>query len=118
MKMEDVRQAFKVIQPVLKKDGFAKIPTVKLDDVGGLEHIKAKLKQEIIMPLRQQSRFKKMNVEVRGGGILMYGPPGCGKTMIAKAIANEANASFITVKGPELLSKYVGESEESVRRVF
>lgn len=59
-----------------------------------------------------------MNFEVSGGGILLYGPPGCGKTMIAKAIANEANANFITVKGPELLTKYVGESEEAVRKVF
>ena len=88
------------MQPILKKDGFAKIPSVKLEDVGALENIKEELTQEIIMPLREQEKFKKMNFEVSGGGILLYGPPGCGKTMIAKAIANEANANFITVKGP------------------
>lgn len=84
---------------------------MKLEDVGALQNIKEELTQEIIMPLKEQEKFKSMNFEVNGGGILLYGPPGCGKTMIAKAIANEANANFITVKGPELLTKYVGESE-------
>lgn len=108
--IEDFRAAAKEVQPILKKDGFAKIPTVKLEDVGALQNIKEELTQEIIMPLKEQEKFKSMNFEVNGGGILLYGPPGCGKTMIAKAIANEANANFITVKGPELLTKYVGES--------
>lgn len=61
--------------------------------------------------MRSREKFRKLNFDINGGGVLLYGPPGCGKTMLAKGIANEANVNFITVKGPELLTKYVGESE-------
>jgi ribosome biogenesis ATPase len=68
--------------------------------------------------MREQDKFKLLNFDIQSGGVLLYGPPGCGKTMLAKAIANAVRANFIIVKGPELLNKYVGESEQAVREVF
>jgi ribosome biogenesis ATPase len=83
------------------------IPDVTLDDVGALGPLKDELIKSIILPIQEREKFKKMHVPL-SAGLLLYGPPGCGKTMLAKAIANAAKANFITVKGPELLSKYVG----------
>lgn len=103
-----IRNALKFIQPILKKEGFTDIPTTTLDDVGGLDKLKIQLEREIIVPIRQQAKFKEMNFDIQSGGVLLYGPPGCGKTMLAKAIANAVRANFIIVKGPELLNKYVG----------
>lgn len=114
---EDFKNALILVEPLCKREGFTMIPDVTFDDVGALGPLKDQLIKSIINPIKYRKEFKTMNVPL-SAGLLLYGPPGCGKTMLAKAIANAAKASFITVKGPELLSKYVGESEESVRKVF
>lgn len=114
---EDIAKALKEIQPTGKREGFATIPMVSWDDIGALEDMKKELRDNIILPILEPKRFEAFNIN-SPAGVLLYGPPGCGKTMLAKAVANAAKANFISVKGPELLNKYVGESEKSVRQVF
>jgi peroxin-6 len=96
--------------------GGAQIPTVQWADVGGLASAKRDLLDTISLPLAQPSLFPP-GLRVRGG-VLLYGPPGTGKTLLAKAVATECGLSFLSVKGPELISPYVGESEKNVREVF
>jgi len=115
--MDDFLEALKNIEPSAMREVLVEIPNVRWDDVGGLEHAKQELREAIEWPLKYPEVFRTTNIKAPKG-ILLYGPPGTGKTLLAKAVANEANANFISVKGPELLSKWVGESEKHVRDMF
>jgi transitional endoplasmic reticulum ATPase len=113
----DFNGAMKRITPSAMRDVVVQVPDVKFADIGGLENVKQELKEMIEFPVKYAALFEDMGT-VPPKGALLYGPPGCGKTMLAKAIANECSANFISIKGPELLDKYVGESERAVRQVF
>ncbi|TFK45370.1 AAA-domain-containing protein [Heliocybe sulcata] len=113
----DFLLALKQVQPSSKREGFATIPDVTWAEVGALHGIREELHMAIVQPIRRPEVFRAVGIEA-GCGVLMWGPPGCGKTLLAKAVANESRANFISVKGPELLNKYVGESERAVRQVF
>ncbi|MEM3154227.1 MAG: CDC48 family AAA ATPase [Candidatus Woesearchaeota archaeon] len=114
---KDFRDALKVVRPSALREVLVEIPNVKWSDIGGLEGPKQELKEAVEWPLQHPDSFKRLGVKPPKG-ILLYGPPGTGKTMLAKAVANESQANFISIKGPELLSKWVGESEKAVREVF
>lgn len=114
---QDFLEAVKLVQPAVKREGFATVPGVKWEDVGALEEVKEAMRLAVTMPLQNPRRFKALGLEM-AGGVLLFGPPGCGKTLVAKAVANESGANFLSIKGPELLNKYVGESERAVRQVF
>jgi len=114
---EDFKQALSTVQPSAKREGFATVPDVSWDDIGALEDIRDELSLAILAPVRHAEEFSSLGI-ANPPGILLAGPPGCGKTLLAKAIANEAGINFIAVKGPELLNMYVGESERAVRQVF
>ncbi|XP_074600360.1 nuclear valosin-containing protein-like isoform X2 [Brevipalpus obovatus] len=114
---QDFITAFKHIKPSLKRDGFASIPPVTWDDIGACELIRKKLLTSILFPVKY-SAFMASTLWEKSCGILMHGPPGCGKTSIAKALANEGGINFISVKGPEILNMYVGESERRIRSIF
>ncbi len=114
---EDFLEALKFIEPSAMREVLVEIPRVTWDDVGGLEHAKQELREAIEWPLKYPDIYRATGIKPPKG-ILLYGPPGTGKTLLAKAVANEANANFISVKGPELLSKWVGESERHVREMF
>ena len=119
--MDDFLTAVKYIEPSSRREGFSTVPSQTWEDVGSLESIKARLEQAVCLPIRRADLFAKLNKDTvmhGNDGVLLYGPPGCGKTLLAKAVANASGASFISVKGPELLNKYVGESERAVRQVF
>ncbi|KAK0560507.1 Ribosome biogenesis ATPase rix7 [Tilletia horrida] len=113
----DFLTALPNIQPSSKREGFATVPDVTWSDVGALHGIREELSLAIVQPIRRPGLFKALGVSA-SSGVLLWGPPGCGKTLLAKAVANESRANFISVKGPELLNKYVGESERAVRQVF
>ncbi|XP_053974269.1 nuclear valosin-containing protein-like isoform X1 [Hylaeus volcanicus] len=113
----DFETALRVIQPSAKREGFATVPDVTWDDVGSLRDIREELQMAILAPVRHSEHFTALGLTAPTG-VLLCGPPGCGKTLIAKAIANEAGINFISVKGPELLNMYVGESEKAVRQCF
>ncbi|KAJ5069938.1 nuclear valosin-containing protein-like [Anaeramoeba ignava] len=115
--MEDFKEAIKKVQPSSRREGFTTIPDVTWNDIGALDKLREELKTSIVEPILYPEKFSQYNLKV-ASGILLYGPPGCGKTLLAKAIANESGANFIAVKGPELLNKYVGESEKAIRLVF
>ncbi|WCJ37666.1 hypothetical protein M5689_018781 [Euphorbia peplus] len=115
--MTDFEQAAKVVQPSSRREGFSSVPNVKWEDVGGLADIRNEFDLHIVRRIKYPEDYQKFGVNLETG-ILLYGPPGCGKTLIAKAVANEAGANFIHIKGPELLNKYVGESELAVRTLF
>lgn len=117
MKMDDFLEAVGKVQPSAKREGFATVPSVTWDDIGSLGDIREELSMAITEPIRHPERFRAMGLTAPMG-VLLYGPPGCGKTLTAKAIANSSGSNFISVKGPELLNKYVGESERAVRQVF
>lgn len=117
VKEEDFFEALREIEPSSLREIMVEVPQVSWNDVGGLEDVKDKLKDSVERPIDDPGSFLEMGIEPPKG-ILLYGPPGTGKTLLAKAIANESNANFISVKGPELLSKWVGESEKAVREVF
>ena len=114
---EDFTQALLTIQPTAKREGFAVVPDVTWDDIGALSDLKNELEKSLILPIKHLDKFKKFHISAPVG-ILLYGPPGCGKTLLAKAVANASQANFIAVKGPELLNKYLGESERAVRALF
>ncbi len=114
---QDFLDALKTIEPSSLREVTAEIPNVKWDDVGGLDSIKQELKEAVELPLLNPDVFKKLGIRPLKGFVL-YGPPGTGKTLLAKAVATESNANFISVKGPEVLSKWVGESEKAVREIF
>ncbi|MFC6952806.1 CDC48 family AAA ATPase [Halorubellus litoreus] len=113
----DFKEALKGIQPSAMREVFVEVPDVTWEDVGGLEGTKERLRETIQWPLDYPDVFEAMDLQA-AKGVLMYGPPGTGKTLLAKAVANEANSNFISIKGPELLNKFVGESEKGVREVF
>ena len=113
----DMERALVMVEPLFKSEGFATIPKVSWNDIGALKHARALLKLRILDRVRHSVLGNDLNLN-DPVGILMYGPPGCGKTLLAKAIANEADINFISVRGPELLNKYVGESERAVRELF
>ncbi|MET1125004.1 MAG: CDC48 family AAA ATPase, partial [Archaeoglobaceae archaeon] len=114
---EDFMEALKEIEPSAMREVLVEIPKVTWDDVGGLEDVKREIIEAVEWPLKYPEKFKKFGIKPPKG-VLLYGPPGTGKTLIAKAVANECNANFISVKGSELLSKWLGESEKAVRRIF
>eukprot|EP01059_Diplonema_ambulator_P033703 TRINITY_DN7180_c0_g1_i1.p1 TRINITY_DN7180_c0_g1~~TRINITY_DN7180_c0_g1_i1.p1 ORF type:complete len:678 (+),score=137.97 TRINITY_DN7180_c0_g1_i1:536-2569(+) len=105
------------VQPSSMREGFSTIPDVQWQDVGALEDVRKEMDLWVQKPIRHPELYTKMGLG-QPAGLLLFGPPGCGKTLVAKAIAHEASANFISVKGPELLNKYVGESERGVRMVF
>ncbi|WP_136715436.1 CDC48 family AAA ATPase [Halorientalis salina] len=113
----DLKDALKGITPSAMREVFVEVPDITWNDVGGLEDTKERLRETIQWPLEYPEVFETMDM-ASPKGVLMYGPPGTGKTLLAKAVANEAQSNFISVKGPELLNKYVGESEKGVREVF
>lgn len=115
--MDDFLEALKKVSPSALREIFIDIPKITWDDVGGLDEIKEKLTESVILPLKHKELFKSAKVKPIKG-ILFSGPPGTGKTLLAKALANQSNVNFISVKGAELLSKYVGESEKAVIEVF
>ncbi|OXV10642.1 hypothetical protein Egran_01594 [Elaphomyces granulatus] len=113
----DFFTALPKIQPSSKREGFATIPDTTWADIGALGTIREELVTAIVEPIKNPEIYAKVGITAPTG-VLLWGPPGCGKTLLAKAVANESRANFISVKGPELLNKYVGESERSVRQVF
>lgn len=115
--MDDFAVALPLVQPSSKREGFATVPDVSWDDIGALQAIREELSLSVLEPIRHPEKFTALGLTIPTG-VLLYGPPGCGKTLLAKAVAKESGANFISVKGPELLDKYVGESERAVRRVF
>ncbi|MHA1791504.1 MAG: CDC48 family AAA ATPase [Promethearchaeota archaeon] len=115
--MDDFKEAMKNIQPSAIREVLIEIPKVHWDMVGGLEKTKRELKEAVEWPLKNPDSFKRMGISPPKG-ILLFGPPGCGKTLLARAVATESEANFISVKGPEVLSKWVGESEKAIREIF
>ena len=115
--MQDFMDVIKEMEPSAMREVFVEIPDIKWDDVGGLTDVKQELMEAVEWPLKYQEIFTYADA-TPPKGILLYGPPGTGKTLLAKAAANESEANFISIKGPELLSKWVGESEKGVREIF
>jgi ribosome biogenesis ATPase len=113
----DFDGAMSKIQPSAKREGFAVAPNTKWEDIGALSYVRDELRMAVVEPIRHPEMFAAVGITAPAG-VLLWGPPGCGKTLLAKAIANESHSNFISVKGPELLNKYVGESERAVRQVF
>ncbi|HEU4446870.1 MAG TPA: CDC48 family AAA ATPase [Nitrososphaeraceae archaeon] len=114
---QDFDEALRDVQPSAMREVLVQRPNVEWEDIGGLKQVKEELEEAIEWPLKHANLFAEANVEPPKG-ILLYGPPGTGKTMIAKAVAATSEANFISIKGPELISKWVGESEKGVREVF
>ena len=115
--LEDFDNALKEVLPSGIREVFVEVPNQTWDNIGGLNDLKQKLIEAVDWPLSNPKIFERMGINPPKG-ILLYGPPGCGKTLLARAVANESKANFISIKGPELLSKYVGESEKAIREVF
>jgi transitional endoplasmic reticulum ATPase len=117
IRMGDFEAAYKEITPTELREVYVEVPTVRWEDIGGLEEVKQELIEAIEWPLKYPERFKRIGIKPPKG-ILLFGPPGCGKTLLAKAVATESESNFITVKGPEIFSKWVGESEKAIREIF
>ncbi|KAL6466352.1 hypothetical protein MHYP_G00241560 [Metynnis hypsauchen] len=115
--MDDFKASLTSVQPSAKREGFATVPDVTWDDIGALQDVREELTMAILAPVRSPEQFRALGLSAPAG-VLLAGPPGCGKTLLAKAVANESGLNFISVKGPELLNMYVGESERAVRQVF
>lgn len=115
--IDDFLTALPKIQPSSKREGFATVPETTWADIGALRPVREELLTAIVEPIRNPEKYERVGITAPTG-VLLWGPPGCGKTLLAKAVANESKANFISVKGPELLNKYVGESERAVRQVF
>ncbi|MCS7134809.1 MAG: AAA family ATPase, partial [Candidatus Pacearchaeota archaeon] len=114
---EDFKAALKVVRPSAMREVLVESPNIRWQDIGGLEKAKQELREAVEWPLKYRDSFKRMGIKPPKG-VLLYGPPGTGKTLLAKAVATESEANFIHVKGPSLLSMWVGESERGVRKVF
>ncbi|MGD8543566.1 MAG: CDC48 family AAA ATPase [Candidatus Bathyarchaeota archaeon] len=117
IRMEDFTNAYKEITPTAMREVYIEVPTVRWDQIGGLEDVKEELREAVEWPLKNPEVFSRMGIRPPKG-ILLFGPPGCGKTLLARAVATESEANFITIKGPEVFSKWVGESEKAIREVF
>ncbi len=115
--MKDFKEALKNIEPSALREVMVEIPKVRWDDIGGLHDVKQRLREAVEWPLKNPKVFKKMGIRPPKG-ILLYGPPGTGKTLLAKAVATESEANFLSIKGPEIFSKWVGESEKAIRELF
>ncbi|MHA1115002.1 MAG: CDC48 family AAA ATPase [Candidatus Heimdallarchaeaceae archaeon] len=115
--MDDFVNALRVVEPSALREVFVEVPNVKWEDIGGLEEVKEEMRRTIEWPLKYKELYSLMKAKPPKG-VLLYGPPGTGKTLIAKAVAHESESNFISVKGPEVLSKWVGESEKAVREIF
>ncbi len=115
--MEDFINAYKEVTPTAMREVYIEVASVKWDDIGGLDDVKQHLKEAVEWPLKNPKIFSRLGIKPPKG-ILLYGPPGCGKTMLARAVATESEANFISIKGPEVFSKWVGESEKAIREVF
>jgi len=114
---EDFENALRIVEPSAMREVLVEIPRVKWEDIGGLEEVKQALIEMVEWPLKYNDSFERLGIKPPRG-VLLYGPPGTGKTLLAKAVANESQANFISIKGPELKSKWVGESERMVRELF
>ena len=115
--MKDFLEAMKYVQPSLIREIYVEVPEVRWSDVGGLEDVKQQLREAVEWPLKYPEVFEQMGIQPPKG-ILLFGPPGTGKTLLAKAVATESGANFIAIRGPEILSKWVGESEKAIRQTF
>ena len=115
--MDDFVNAHRGIEPSAMREFFVEVPKVSWEDIGGLEEAKQQLQEAVEWPLTKPEVFKRMGIHAPRG-VLLYGPPGTGKTLLAKAVAHESKANFISIKGPEVMSKWVGESEKAVRELF
>jgi len=114
---QDFIEALKKIEPTVLREVMIEVPSVKWDDIGGLEEAKKVLREAVELPIKNPKKFEAMGIRPPRG-VLLYGPPGTGKTLLAKAVATESNANFISIKGPEIMSKWVGESEKAIRMIF
>ena len=117
VKMEDFMNAYKEITPTAMREVYIEVPAVHWNEIGGLEEVKQDLIEAVEWPLKNPEVFDRMGIRPPKG-ILLYGPPGCGKTLLARAVATESEANFISIKGPEIFSKWVGESEKAIREIF
>ncbi len=117
VKMDDFVNAYKEVTPTAMREVYIEVSTVHWDDAGGLEDVKQHLKEAVEWPMKNPEMFTRLGIKPPKG-ILLYGPPGCGKTLLARAVATESEANFISIKGPEVFSKWVGESEKAIREVF
>merc|ERR1712224_427578 len=114
---EHFNQGLGSCNPSSLRETVVEVPNVKWDDIGGLEATKRNLQEMILYPIDHPEKFEKFGMQP-SRGVLFYGPPGCGKTLMAKAVATECSANFVSIKGPELLTMWFGESESNVREVF
>ena len=117
VRMADFLEAYREITPTAMREVYIEVPTVRWEDVGGLEKVKQRLREAVEWPLKNRGDFEKMGISPPRG-VLLFGPPGCGKTLLGRAVATESEANFISIKGPEIFSKWVGESEKGIREVF
>jgi transitional endoplasmic reticulum ATPase len=117
VKMEDFINAYKEVTPTAMREVYIEVATVHWSDIGGLDEVKQHLKESVEWPIKTPEIFQRLGIKPPKG-ILLYGPPGCGKTLLARAVATESEANFISIKGPEVFSKWVGESEKAIREVF
>ncbi|UNQ74257.1 CDC48 family AAA ATPase [Infirmifilum sp. NZ] len=117
VEMEDFLNAFREITPSALREIEVEVPNVRWDDIGGLEDVKQQLREAVEWPLKYPESFERLGIDPPKG-ILLYGPPGTGKTLLAKAVATESEANFVSIKGPEIFSKWVGESERAIREIF
>ncbi|OYR42516.1 ATPase [Halorubrum sp. Ib24] len=117
VKRDDFSGALTEVEPSAMREVLVELPKISWDDVGGLSEAKEQVQESVEWPLTSPEKFDRMGVDAPKG-VLLYGPPGTGKTLMAKAVANETNANFISVRGPQLLSKWVGESEKAIRQTF
>jgi transitional endoplasmic reticulum ATPase len=117
VRMEDFLNAYREITPTAMREVYIEVPTVRWTDIGGLTEVKQDLIEAVEWPLKTPEAFTRIGIRPPKG-IMLYGPPGCGKTLLARAVATESESNFITIKGPEVFSKWVGESEKAIREVF
>jgi transitional endoplasmic reticulum ATPase len=115
--MDDFIGAYKEVTPTAMREVYIEVPTIHWEDIGGLDEVKQELKEAVEWPLKTPEVFQRLGIKPPKG-IMIYGPPGCGKTLLARGVATESEANFITIKGPEVFSKWVGESEKAIREVF